>query len=179
MPIFQRRSPPPPRQKDYHRYLPEVREDFLECCAYCLLHELLAAGADNFELDHFRPKSKLQFKHLETDFYNLYYSCHICNHYKSSIWPSEELQAAGYYFVDFCVDAYSTHFEEDANGVWHVRTRAGQYSSERLRLNRKHLIKIRRLLREIAERLGTSSLNWDVPCKFLVERVEQLKNILA
>lgn len=81
--------------------------------------------------------------------------------------------------MDFCVDAYSTHFQEDANGVWRACTRAGQYSLERLRLNRKHLIEIRRLLREIAERLGTSPPNWDVPCKFLVERVEQLKNILA
>ncbi len=56
MSVFHRRkSSPPPSSLSSYRSL--VRQDFSECCAYCLLHELLAAGAGNFELDHFRPQS--------------------------------------------------------------------------------------------------------------------------
>ena len=57
MPVFQRRLQPPLITGGYQAYRPFVREDFAESCAYCLLHELLAAGAENFELDHFYPGS--------------------------------------------------------------------------------------------------------------------------
>src|SRR4030095_2488898 len=56
--IFSHRSPTPMTTQDYRRFRPYIREDFNECCAYCLLHELLAGGTENFELDHFKPKSR-------------------------------------------------------------------------------------------------------------------------
>ena len=79
MPVFLRRRNPPPKVNDYTKYRPLVREDFRECCAYCLLHEIIAGGEANFELDHFRPKSHPEFAGLVNGFYNLYYSCHVCN----------------------------------------------------------------------------------------------------
>lgn len=88
MSVFSRRETAPP-PSDRSRYRSLVREDFSECCAYCLLHEFLAGGASNFEIDHFRPKSL--FADLIDDYFNLYYSCHVCNQYKGAAWPSEEL----------------------------------------------------------------------------------------
>ena len=93
MAVFCRRETPPGPFQHYSAYRPYVREDFSECCAYCLLSEFLRAGLENFELDHFRPKSLPEFAHLVNDFYNLYYACHPCNHIKGNRWPDPGLAA--------------------------------------------------------------------------------------
>lgn len=165
MAVFVRRAPPPAVESDYRKYRPYVREDFCECCAYCLLHEVLAAGVDNFELDHFKPKSDERFTSLAADYYNLYYSCHVCNHYKGASWPSEELAAQGWRFVDPCLDVFSDHFSEDDSGRWIPRTKAGEYTAARLRLNRRHLVEVRGLMREVAALRGMPPMNWDHPTR--------------
>ena len=149
MPIFKRRVSAPQRQTDYGKYRPLVREDFSECCAYCLLHELLSGGVDNYELDHFRPKSKPSAGMDLHNFYNLYYSCHACNHYKSDSWPDDALAQLGYRFVNTCEEDFSTHFRAEQDGRWAPLTPAGEYTEARLRLNRTHLIEMRKLLNEI------------------------------
>jgi hypothetical protein len=128
-----------------------------------LFHEVLAAGSDNFELDHFRPRSDPRFVRLVADYYNIYYSCHVCNHYKSATWPSEELTALGYRFVDSCSDLFSDHFAEEMAGRWTPLSRAGEYTAKRLRLNRKHLVEVRNLLREVAAIRGQPPIDWDSP----------------
>jgi len=163
--VFLRRKSPPGPFKHYSAYRPFVREDFAECCAYCLLHEILAAGQENFELDHFRPRSLAAFASLASDFYNLYYACRPCNHGKGSTWPDRSLEADGYGFLDLCAETFSAHFQEEADGSWQPLSRRAEYTLERLRLNRAHLIKIRRYLREIAIERGVAPLNWDVPAK--------------
>lgn len=173
MAVFRRRESPPGPFKHYSAYRPFVREDFAECCAYCLLHELLAAGSENFELDHFRPRSLPGFAFLGTDFYNLYYACRPCNHAKGNTWPDSSLEAEGYGFLDLCSEAFSAHFHEEEDGSWRPLSRRAEYTLERLRLNRAHLVTIRRYLREIAEARGVDSLNWDVPAK------EQIQALLA
>jgi uncharacterized protein (TIGR02646 family) len=148
--------------QDYRRFRPYIREDFDECCAYCLLHERLAGGAENFELDHFKPKSR--YPDLTHVYENIYYSCHPCNNIKRDIWPTDELRAKGYRFVDHCYDDFSTHFTE-VDGRWEPLTPAGDYSQERLRLNREHLIKIRRMLVPMLNKLGALPLDWDQPLR--------------
>jgi hypothetical protein len=161
MPVFIRRKPTPREEADYTRYRQLVREDFRECCAYCLLHELLAAGENNFELDHFCPKSMPEFADKINDFYNLYYSCHVCNHTKGRKWPDRRLINIGYRFVDLCVEDFSEHFQEGTDGFWIALTKPGEYTESRLRLNRRHLIEIRALLREIAILRGLDPINWN------------------
>ena len=173
MAVFSRRQTPPRPVTLYLAYRPLVRDDFRECCAYCLLHEDWAAGQENFELDHFRPKSLPQFADLETDFYNLYYACHPCNHTKSNAWPDFSLEASGYGFLDFCADGFSHHFQEEANGSWTPLSRRAQYTVERLRLNRRHLVQIRSLLREIAAERGVQAVDWNLPAG------EQIRELVA
>lgn len=69
MAVFIRCQRAPKVKGDHTEFRPFVREDFSEGCAYCLLHELLAGGPRNFELDHFRPKSFLRFAALIADFF--------------------------------------------------------------------------------------------------------------
>ncbi|HEY2289904.1 MAG TPA: HNH endonuclease [Thermoanaerobaculia bacterium] len=165
MAVFHRRDIPPYPVEHYSEYRTLVREDFEECCAYCLLHEILAAGQENFELDHFRPKSLPQFAGLTHDFYNLYYACHPCNGIKGVTWPNPSLEAAGYRFLDLCSESFSAHFEEEADGTWKPLSRAAEYTLERLRLNRKHLVSIRLYLREIAAEKGYQPLDWNIPSR--------------
>ena len=163
MPIFRRRTEAPSlRGKGYARFRSAVREDFASCCAYCLLHELLAGGSDNFELDHHRPKSL--FAHLVDDLFNLVYACHPCNKYKSNLWPSEDLEEQGYRFLDFCKDSFSEHFLETDRGQWLPLSKAARYTERRLRLNRDHLVGVRGLLCEIAELREVEPVDWNRPC---------------
>jgi hypothetical protein len=171
MGIFQHRNPTPPGCFGYSYYRPFIREDFHECCAYCLLHEFAAAGRDNFELDHFCPKSKEQFADLIDEYTNIYYSCHVCNHYKGATWPSAELLDRGFRFIDTCREDFSTHFITDPTGYWKPITTAAQYTEKRLRLNRSHLVEIRAMLDELADLAEVERIDWDRPSK---ERILQL-----
>ncbi len=143
---FLRRKPAPPIQGGYSGFRPFVRQDFRETCAYCLLEEFLAAGAENFELDHFRPRSL--FPHFQDDYYNLYYACHPCNRIKHQKWPSLALEALGIGFVDLCADDFSTHFQELDDGRWIGLTLRASFTIDALRLNRAHLVEIRYWLRQ-------------------------------
>ena len=144
---FSRRtSAPEISGQNYRRFRAAVRDDFRSSCAYCLLNEKWAAGKENFEIDHFRPQSL--FPQLALSFYNLYWSCHVCNKFKGPQWPSKELQRAGTGFVDLCEEEFADHFTEMPNGVWVGKTLSAIYSIEALRLNRTHLVELRRLLSE-------------------------------
>ena len=148
MPHFLRRTPAPIVKGGYRSFLPFVREDFSHQCAFCLFSELLAGGAENFELDHFRPKHR--FPALLNDFYNLYYSCHPCNHYKRDSWPPPALEAKGIRFVDLCKEDYASHFRVEKDGTCKGLTNPGNYTIDRLNLNRHHLV----IVRELLQRLG-------------------------
>jgi hypothetical protein len=147
-PHFVRRSSAPTTKgSDYQALRPYVREDFRKTCAYCLLEETWAAGLENFELDHFRPKSL--FPQLALSYYNLYWSCHVCNRLKRDIWPARRLLKQGIFFVDLCVSAFDEHFVEQKNGKWRGKTLAAKYTIDSLRLNRPHLVELRILIRDL------------------------------
>lgn len=153
---FVRRVPSPPVTSNYRKYLPFVREDFVRQCAYCLLSEVLASGEENFELDHFKPRN--QFPELLNDYYNLYYACHPCNHGKRDLWPPADLQSQGVFIVDLCKDKFASHFFQEDNGFLMGVTHSGSYTIDILRLNRKHLITIRKLLLEFGLRIDDREL---------------------
>jgi hypothetical protein len=144
---FLRTHPAPP--SGYSNYRFYARIDFERRCAYCLLREIFAGGIENFELDHFRPKSR--FPKEESNFYNLYYSCHPCNRIKHDTWPSQILQDQGIIFVDLCADNFEMHFQEQPDGTWKPLTPAASYTIDELRLNRRHLVQIRQLIARIGD----------------------------
>lgn len=150
MPYFTRTRPIPNVLGGYAAIRLLVRKDFDACCAYCLMDELYGGGEENYEIDHFRPKSR--FPELKDDFYNLYYACHPCNHIKRDKWPSEALQGRGVYLVDLCKNDFEDHFREIANGAWEGNTTSGSYTIDILRLNRRHLLEVRQLVKELRNR---------------------------
>lgn len=131
----------------YTAFRPHVRQDFEYRCAYCLLEELWAGGEENFELDHFRPRSR--FPDRTDDFYNLYYACHPCNHLKADRWPTPELEQGGICLVDLCQDDFEAHFLPQADGTWAPLTPSAAYTIDAMRLNRTHLATLRALLAEL------------------------------
>jgi HNH endonuclease len=144
---FARTKPAPLVTGGYRGFRTYVRADFCQKCAYCLIAELWAAGEQHFELDHFRPKSL--FPELEQDFYNLYYACHPCNLSKHRFWPPEDLEQRGTTFVDLCQDEFESHFRSNEDGTWSGITESGKYTVDILRLNKKHLVQVRLLLRRL------------------------------
>lgn len=146
--FVRRRLAPVVGKRGYQSFREHVRKDFRRTCAYCLMEEIWAAGVENFELDHFRPMSL--FPELALDYYNLYWSCHVCNQAKRSLWPSPEMMKEGHGFVDFCASTFDDHFIALENGEWQAKTLAAQFTIEMLRLNRDHLIGLRLRLAAMA-----------------------------
>ncbi len=144
---FTRTHPAPLVTGDYTAFRSYVRRDFEERCAYCLLAELYAGGPENFEIDHFRPVAL--FPHLRREFSNLYYACHPCNLVKGEKWPSLDLLEQGTGFVDLCVHEFDLHFRETPEGIWAPLASSASYTIHSMRLNRPHLVELRRLLGEL------------------------------
>lgn len=158
MALFTRSTNPFGKEVNYTLYGDVVRKDFQHCCGYCLITELLAGGMENFELDHFKPKAK--FPLLKNDFLNIFYACHVCNKNKWSHWPTDESIAQGYRYVDFCSDTFEAHFEAEENGNWKPLTKAAEYTTEKIRLNRGHLLELRKLLNDISREKGLGNVEW-------------------
>lgn len=141
-----------PKFTDYRRYKQHVREDFQYRCAYCRLHESAYGLRRSMSIDHFRPKAL--FGNLITEYSNLYYCCGPCNDRKSDHWPDATQQKRGMRFVDVCRDEWDDHLEV-IQDVIAAKTRAGQYTSEKLKFDRPGLVRRIRNLRfaiEQAER---------------------------
>lgn len=145
---FNRTKPAPKVNGDYRAFRPYVRFDFKASCAYCLIDELFAAGEENFELDHFRPKSL--FPQYINNFENLYYSCHVCNNIKRDKWPPEELGKIGIEIIDLCKEDFEQHYRILNDGSWEPLTKSAEYTLEVLRLNRPHLKRLRSMIRQAA-----------------------------
>ncbi len=146
------RSPDPGPFNDYRDYKPHLRPLFRYRCAYCVSHEDIMGRSDAMEIDHFRPGSRPEFKHLEKAWPNLYYSCRLCNGRKGCRWPTEEEEHRGLRFVDPCVEDPDDHLRlsrhpRHGDFCWVISpTGAGRYTIDKIGLNRDQLVQIRRSL---------------------------------
>jgi hypothetical protein len=115
-------------------------------CVYCALHDA-TFGERNFHVEHYKPKSKRRFKHLENVFSNLFYACPVCNIFKSDSWPGEPKN-------DHSREAYPNPATCDYSDLFEVSPRTGQTNGKfvasrfliaRLHLNREQLVTERRI----------------------------------
>ena len=134
----------PPVLTDYRKYKPYLRLDFGRRCAYCHIPELRFGTPGNYAVDHFRPKSKPEFRALICRYSNLFYVCMDCNRFKGSRWPDQRLVGLGSRFLNPCIDDMSLHWTVDKQGVLIPITPAARYMIQRLRLNRQELCDWRR-----------------------------------
>lgn len=127
----------------YSDWKEQIAEECYFQCVYCSIHEAQFGGANNYHIDHFRPKSLPQFKSLENNILNLFYACPICNRFKSNDWPAEpNLDVVSY--PDPSQTDYSVLFRMNKNFEIEGNYTASKYLVWRLFLNRAQLILERR-----------------------------------
>ena len=110
---------------DYRRYKDSLAQDFNHRCGYTYCLDFWFGGKTNFQIDHFKPKSK--FPELETEYNNLVYSCSYVNRAKSD--------DVGLY-LDPVNEDYNSHFYRDELGNIYPRedSQAAKYMYIRLKL---------------------------------------------
>ena len=90
---------------DYRGYKSFLEKDFNERCGYTDCYQFWFGGRRNFQIDHFKPKSK--HGDLETKYSNLVYSCSYVNRAKSDDIGD---------YIDPCDTDYNEHFYRDSSG---------------------------------------------------------------
>lgn len=109
-------------------------------CVYCAVHENALGGIQSFHVEHYRPKTK--FPALKHTLANLFYSCPVCNRFKSNDWPAEPHKTfKNSSYPDPSIVNYSILFElNNKNGFVVGKYVASKYIIERLYFNRPQLI---------------------------------------
>jgi 5-methylcytosine-specific restriction endonuclease McrA len=85
-----------------------------------------------FHVDHYKPQRL--FGHLTLEYSNLFYACSVCNKFKHQYWPSDDEAAQKIFIPNPCDHVMFEHLRYSAATVV-SRTRAGEWTVERLRLN--------------------------------------------
>lgn len=90
---------------DYKKYKKLLADDFKSRCGYTNCFDFWFGGQINFQIDHFKPKSK--YPELETRYSNLVYSCSYVNRAKSDDLGN---------YIDPVDEDYNVHFYRDDLG---------------------------------------------------------------
>ena len=144
-------------------------------CVYCTIHEGQFGGIRNFHIEHYRPKSKDEFKHLENDYDNLFFACSICNCFKGADWPNdpnEDLEIVCY--PDPSKVDYSILFSTNKDFILAGSRLSSKYIIERLYLNRPQLIFERR-----GDNLSLQIENALMVIKNMQNRLKNIKDDLS
>ena len=96
-----------PKLSSYRRYKKYLRKDFNGRCGYSDCRDFWFGGPNNFEIDHFKPKSI--FPSLKECYDNLVYSCAFANRAKSNDWDEKM-------YLDPVRIDYNKHFYRDESG---------------------------------------------------------------
>jgi hypothetical protein len=149
--IQPRRCIPKRKYKDYRQYKKWLRADFGYRCGYCSIHENANGGYWHFHVDHYKPKGNDNFKHLETEYANLLYSCDHCNILKGDIWVSDDPINDGIGWLDPCEHNLNEHYYygyRDEEFTLVCLTKVGRWMSLKLALDQPARIRKHKYLAE-------------------------------
>ena len=163
------RTQTPPQYSDYRRYKPYLKKEFSNKCVYCRKSDTFE-DVGGFHVEHYRPKN--QFKHLETDYANLYYSCAACNRYKGTYWSD----ASENRVVNPCDHIMSHHLKFERNEVTPL-SEPGKTSLNILRLNSPQSIKYREIMQGLIINLLQNLSRVNIKNK--QDQIEESLGILA
>jgi hypothetical protein len=104
------------------------------------------------QIDHFRPHSRPEFKHLKDVPTNFHHSCARCNNWKRAKWPSTDpanSHDGSTGFIDPFADNRMLYFEILPDGEVRGLNKVGRYLVRLFALNRPflRLLRLRRILR--------------------------------
>ena len=144
----------------------EVRLRYGQCCGYCGVAEVDAAG--ELTVDHYYPTSAGGDDSDD----NLVYCCSRCNLYKGAFAPNDEDTARGHRVLHPLRDDVAAHLRRnDRTGQLEPLTETGRFHIVLLHLNRPELV---------AYRLRQSlTLSLVARQRLLEEANQQLRAILA
>lgn len=151
-----------PAHGTYSDWKIQISDECYKQCVYCSIHEAQFGGIDHFHIDHFRPKSK--FPLLKNDILNLFYSCPVCNRFKSDDWPGDPDPKIPSY-VDPSITDYSKIFNLVNNYELEGKFVSAKYLVLRLYLNRAQLIYERREALKRTEEIALRHSVNDLICK--------------
>jgi hypothetical protein len=124
--------------------LPALKRDFVGRCCYCTGSTLEKGGEENFDVEHFRPRGRAEFAHLEFTYSNLYYACRGCNLAKGPKWPDPGDPDTR--FIDPCEEAiYPKYLRIADSGEILACLSPGSYLLNVFRFNKRP--GVRRMLR--------------------------------
>lgn len=134
-----------PKTGTYSDWKEQIAEECFNQCIYCSINESQFGGIDHYHIEHYKPKSIKRFKSLENDLLNLFYSCPICNRFKSDDWPNDATSLDLICYPDPSKYDYSKLFIIDSK-TYKISSNyiSGNYIAHRLFLNRAQLIYERR-----------------------------------
>ena len=119
-----------PFQSDYKKYQSDLQLDFFHRCGYCGKHEMVSNKG--MEPDHFVPLRIDPSR--KSDYTNLVYSCHTCNHKKLGKWPTEDKNTPNdgqTGFVDPATEEFDKHLGRAESGKLEYYTAVGRYMYEK------------------------------------------------
>jgi hypothetical protein len=133
------------------------------------------------ELDHFRPKSRKEFRHLANNPLNLHYACRSCNGLKSNNWPAPGTKRTFFGVAGF-IDAFevnrSAYFFVARNGALRPLKHPAAYMATLLALDRPFLRRLREL-RQLKKRLGNLQSALRHQCKLVENTTDKDAKRLA
>ena len=136
------RTEAPPLYSNYRQFKPHLRAEFKGRCVYCRTPEGPRCAFDEYGVDHYRPKSLSQFKHLARVCSNLFYCCAACNRRKGPYWPTIDKEAKE--FIPNPCDHVMFEHLTYRNGEVVAKTEAGRKACEVLDLNNGRFVTWRR-----------------------------------
>lgn len=136
-----------PKTGMYSDWKPILAKEGFYQCVYCAIPESCFGGSRNFHVEHYRPKSRPEFKKLENDIKNLFYACAICNTFKGADWPDAPKKDCSNpsYPYPAQVDYTEIFMNTPMSGAITGKYVAAKYMIEKLYLNRPQLIIERRI----------------------------------
>ena len=161
-------------RKDYHDYLPELREDFFCSCGYCGKKENITRNG--FEIDHLIPVSL--WENGKLDYQNLVYSCFTCNRKKANKFPmkpSLTLHNDEIGILDPATSEYGEHIKRDAVGNIIGITMLGNYICEHVFSFHLRPMSTIYKLSELKNKLDNILNN---PNEFVMRNFEQIKDMV-
>lgn len=134
-------------QRSKHtKYKSELREDFSGICGYC--GKLDIAVKEDFQIDHFVPQKVDPIR--ANDYYNLVYSCRICNRNKWHKWPTNDKDKPNdgeKGFVDPGSEEFDKHLYRENSGEIKYKSNIGKYMYDELKIGTRPIKLIWKLMR--------------------------------